>query len=87
MTEETKEIKKNAEEVKQKELPAIPMLLFSSNGEDTGFDPEIWQSLQEDFAEGHEERKVINIEAGHYLHNIQPEEIAHEPKRFIQELE
>lgn len=53
----------------------------------TGFNPEIWQSLQEDFAEGHEERKVIDIEAGHYLHNIQPDEIAYGSKRFIQELE
>lgn len=53
----------------------------------TGFNPEIWQSLQEDFAEGHEERKVIDIKAGHYLHNIQPDEIAYGSKRFIQELE
>lgn len=87
MTEEIKEIKKNAEKVKQRKLPAIPMLLFSSNGEDTGFEPETWQSIQKDFAEGHQERKVIDIEAGHYLHNIQPDEIAHEAKRFIQSLD
>lgn len=87
MTAEIKEIKSNADKVNEEKLEEIPMLLFSSNGENTGFDPEIWQNVQHNFAKDNENRIVIDMEAAHYLHDICPEKIAHESKQFIQELD
>lgn len=49
MINEIKNIKVNAQKVKEASIPKTPMLLFSSNGEETGFDKELWIKIQSDF--------------------------------------
>ena len=50
---------KEAEEVKrmqtlkQDKVPAIPYLLFVSNGQGTGFARKGWQDMSKDFAKDH----------------------------------
>lgn len=87
MTEEVKEIKNNADKVNDEKLDELPMLLFASNGENTGFDPEVWRDIQHSFAKDNESRTVIDMEAAHYLHNVQPEKIAHESQLFMEKLD
>ena len=43
MLNEVKSIKENASKVESDNIPQIPMLLFVSNGDGTGWDKEIWR--------------------------------------------
>ena len=44
MLNEVKSIKENASKVESDNIPQIPMLLFVSNGDGTGWDKETWRS-------------------------------------------
>lgn len=85
MVNEVKQIKENAKEVEKRDIPNIPMLLFSSNGQGTGFEEDAWIQFQKDFsvqANG----SLIELDCSHYVHNIEYEKIAEELKKFIKRL-
>lgn len=85
MVNEVKQIKENAKEVEKGDIPNIPMLLFSSNGQGTGFEEDAWIQFQKDFsvqANG----SLIELDCSHYVHNIEYEKIAEELKKFIKRL-
>lgn len=84
MINEIKQVKANARIVEDN--PNVPMLLFASNGEGTGLKEETWIKFQEDFMRGHETRKLITLDASHYIHNIAFEQIANESEKFIEKL-
>lgn len=86
MLNEVQEIKTNAKKVKEGGLPDIPILMFSSNGQGTGWDEKTWRQIQKNYIEKFEEGELINLNASHYLHNIEYERIAEETKLFIEEL-
>lgn len=86
MLNEVLEIKSNAERVGKGGIPAIPMLLFSSNGEGTGMSNEAWIQHQTIFAES-ADTEVIALDASHYIHNIEYEKIADEMATFVQKIE
>ncbi len=86
MLNEMKEIKKNANKVKNGEVPKIPILLFSSNGEGTGWDVGKWRTFQEKYIELIECGALINLDSSHYIHDIEYEKIADETKDFIRKL-
>jgi pimeloyl-ACP methyl ester carboxylesterase len=79
-------IKENAKKINIESLRKIPMLFFISNGKGTGMKKNEWEKLIRDYT------KELNVEivpfnAGHYLHNILPEEISNKSKIFIKKLE
>lgn len=85
MINEVKQIKENAKEVEKGDMPNIPLLLFSSNGQGTGFDEKAWIKFQKDFrvqANG----SLIELDCSHYVHSIEYEKIAVELKEFIKRL-
>lgn len=82
MLNEVKEIKENARAVERGDKPKVPMLLFVSNGEDTGFDYKLWTELQQDFAKIYDQ-EIIKLDASHYIHHTEFKKIAEEMDEFI----
>jgi len=85
MLNEIREIKQNAQIVENSGVPEVSTLLFSSNGEGTGWSEEDWINHQENYA-NKIDGKLIQLDASHYIHNIEYEIIADEIKIFIQSL-
>lgn len=86
MINEINQIKQNAKLVKEGNISDVPMLLFSSNGQGTGWDQKTWNNYQEDFIDEQENGRLIELDASHYIHNIDFERIAEASKKFIQGL-
>lgn len=83
MIDEVEDIKDNARKVKENGIPNIPILIFSSNGEGTGWDEYEWRKLQDDFINKVEDGMLINLDSPHYIHNYEYEEITNEINKFI----
>ncbi|MFD2830100.1 alpha/beta hydrolase [Corticicoccus populi] len=86
MINEIKNAKLNAQKIQETSID-VPMLLFSSNGENTGMDNDLWIKIQESFAAGSENRELIPIDAPHYIHNFEYDEIARHSSSFIESLD
>ncbi len=86
MINEVKQIKANAEKVGATEIPNVPMLMFSSNGQGTGWDEDTWHELQKDFISKHDDGKLIKLECSHYIHDIEFKRIADESEKYIESL-
>lgn len=86
MVNEVNQIKDNAAIVDKGRTPTIPILLFSSNGEGTGWNRDTWIDFQKDFITSIEAGQLIELNASHYIHNIEYERIAEETKTFIDDL-
>lgn len=86
MINEINNIKANAQKVQKVGMPNIPILLFSSNGEGTGFDNKKWNGIQNDFISMTYNSKLIELDSSHYVHSIDYERIAEESEEFIESL-
>lgn len=86
MLNEVQEIKKNARKVKENGVPDIPILMFSSNGQGTGWDEDVWKNLQKNYIKNIEDGEIIYLDCSHYVHDIEYEKIADETKKFIKNL-
>lgn len=86
MINEIKKSKANAQKVKEAGTPNVPMLLFSSNGQETGFDEEKWIDIQHHFSNENDSARLIVLNSSHYIHNIDYERIAEESEEFIERL-
>lgn len=83
MLEETKTIFENAKKLKAIDDTNVPMLLFASNGEGTGFEKDAWQKYITDYAQKKENRMYVSLDCSHYMHNIEYRKIYDESKAFI----
>ncbi|WP_459129933.1 alpha/beta hydrolase [Guggenheimella bovis] len=81
MLREVENVKKNAEKVKGYK-PTIPLLLFVSNGEGTGFDKKAWSKQYEDYIKT-EDQRIVPLDVPHYIHDYKYEEISTETKSFL----
>ncbi|WP_132283214.1 alpha/beta fold hydrolase [Natranaerovirga hydrolytica] len=86
MLREFKSVKSNAQFVSEREMPDIPMLLFVSNGEDTGWDEEKWKSYPKEFISQLSEGQLIELDCAHYIHNIEYERIEVEIRQYLKEI-
>lgn len=82
MINEVEEIKDNARKVKENGIADIPFLIFSSNGDGTGWDESTWINLQKDFVNRVEDGILIKLDSPHYIHNYEYEKIAKEIDNF-----
>lgn len=86
MLGEVKEIKKSAHKVAEIGIPSVPILLFSSNGQGTGWTKDQWRKCQKDFIQNNDNCKLIELDCSHYVHNIEYNLIANEIESFIDSL-
>ena len=59
------------DELRSRPKPSVPMLLFVSNGKMTGDDEKTWRSFPKTYAEGMDNIRIIEVDAGHNLYNIE----------------
>lgn len=83
MVNEIQAIKANARLVAVNKVPDINYLLFSSNGQGTGWSEEKWRTLQKDFSQSTPKAKLIELDCSHYVHDIEYERIAKEIKGYL----
>lgn len=86
MIREVEGIKTNAKVVKDAGIPDIPMLIFSSNGEGTGWHKEVWRKFQEDYINMAKDAQIIKLDCSHYIHDIEYKIISKETDSFIRSL-
>lgn len=83
MINEMKTVKDNANVVKEKGVPQVPMLLFVSNGSGgTGFTEERWRSIPKEYISASENARFIELDCPHYVHDYKYEEIGKEIRNF-----
>ena len=86
MLQEVQEIKANASRVKENGVPNIPILLFSSNGEGTGWNKDDWKAFHDNFIEKAKDAEMISLDCSHYVHDIEYKKIANDIDVFIRNL-
>lgn len=86
MLREVTEIKNNAIKVGEGKIPNIPLLIFLSNGKETGWDKDVWKNNLYNYAKGYKQCKIVELDSPHYVHDIEYEKIANETVSFIENL-
>lgn len=86
MVNEIKHIKENAEKVGSAEIPNVPILLFASNGQGTGWNEDEWNEFQKEFISKHKDGTLIKLDCSHYIHDIEFKRIADESEKYIESL-
>lgn len=86
MVNEINHIKTNAEKVGAASVPNVPMLLFSSNGQGTGWNEDEWIEIQKEFISKYKEGTLIKLDCAHYIHDIEFKRIADESEKYIERL-
>ncbi|MCY9548396.1 alpha/beta hydrolase [Lysinibacillus xylanilyticus] len=86
MVNEIKHIKENAEKVGAAGISNVPMLLFSSNGQGTGWNEDAWNEFQKDFISKYKDGTLIKLDSSHYIHDIEFKRIADESEKYIEGL-
>lgn len=81
--EEVTQVKQNAEAVSREKHPELPILLFSSNGQGTGYSQGEWQSFQKDFAAAHSQTELVLLDCPHYVHDYASDELSEKIKQFL----
>lgn len=76
MVNEIKMIHENAEKLDDASKVKVPIILFSSNGNGTGFDSDYWLQCQDNFIKAVPNGKHIKLKCTHYVHDIEYERIA-----------
>lgn len=84
MINEVKNIKANAKKVETLEIANVPILLFSSNGQGTGWDKDTWLDFQKDFISKNKDGEFIKLDCAHYIHDFEFKRIADESEKFIE---
>ncbi|HCY06670.1 MAG TPA: alpha/beta hydrolase [Erysipelotrichaceae bacterium] len=77
---EGKAIYNNAQIVKKGDPISCPILMFLSNGKETG---ESWILSQKEYAKEND-AKIISFDCGHYIHHYKSDEMADSIKLFIE---
>jgi len=85
MINETLMIKENARKIDAEALKTVPMLFFISNGKEVGMNEGEWEKSINNYTK-ELNAKIVPMNAGHYLHDILPVEIANGSKVFIKDI-
>lgn len=83
MINEVTHIKENAKVVSNGKMPNIPILMFCSNGNGTGWNEETWKNIQSKYMSNCASGKMIELDCSHYIHDYKYEKIANEIKIFL----
>jgi pimeloyl-ACP methyl ester carboxylesterase len=80
---ELKQIKASAEIVALNGIPEVPMLLFSSNGQGTGWDEEQWRFFQKEYIDLVANGTLVELNCSHYVHDIEYFYISENIKKYL----
>lgn len=84
---EARAVWENAEKVLAGEPVGVPMLLLASDGRWIALpDGTQWRQLQRDFAQEREDRRLVEMDGGHYIHQYHPGETAAAILDWLEEL-
>lgn len=83
MIQEMEYVKNNAKIVEEMGVPSVPMYLFVSNGNGTGFDEETWCQAQRKYIEKLEDAKIMELNCPHYVQDYEYTMIAEEMKLYL----
>jgi pimeloyl-ACP methyl ester carboxylesterase len=83
MIQEGKYALDNAKKVNEKEMPQVPLLLFTTD-ESTGIDG--WRKMQYSFAGKFENSMVIELDCEHEVHCYESDYIAEKTKEFLKQI-
>lgn len=84
MLNETRAVKENAHKVSRFTIDSkIPVLLFVSNGEGTGFSQSEWQNYTKDFARNRSNVQVVYEDAPHDLYHSKKNEVVSQINSFL----
>ncbi len=70
-------VKKNAAKLGSPADVTVPVLLFGSNGQGTGFEAGYWCSCQQEFMEQIQNGTFIQLDCSHYVQDIEYEKIGY----------
>lgn len=84
ITAECHTVAANAKAVKKGGIPKIPMLMFCSNGKDTGLGTN-WVAIHQKFAAQSKQIKFIQLDSPHFIHYYKSDEIAKDIKAFMKQ--
>lgn len=83
MTNESMQLTANAAIVDSGGTIEVPILIFSSNGEGTGFSQDDWRRFQSDFLSCCISGTMIKLDCPHYVHDFEYEKIAKGINKYI----
>lgn len=87
MLNEVQSIKENAKLVQEGGVPQVPMLLFVSNGDGTGWNADEWRFYQEEYAQSVDNARLLTLDCPHYVHDHQYETISREIRAFLADMQ
>ncbi len=76
-------LKENIEIVAALPAPKAPMLLFVSNGSDTGIEKTLYLKVYGEVIKKLPDAKVVNLECNHFVHLFESEKIACEIRNVL----
>jgi hypothetical protein len=77
--------KENAKKINIESLKTVPLLFFISNGKESGLKKGEWEKTTRQYTKGFN-IEIVLLNAGHYVHDIFPEEISNKSKIFIENI-
>lgn len=87
MLREVQKITANAQKVEHGATLEVPILLFSSNGEGTGWSESAWREYQSEFIASCTNGTIIDLDCSHYVHDIKYKEIALEIRKYLRSID
>ncbi len=84
---EIEEIKSSAKKVMADGAPTVPILMFLSNGQNTGWDEITWRGFQKNYIQSCKSGTLVELNCSHYVHDIEYEKIAKEIKTYMTNLQ
>lgn len=87
MINEVLHIKANAALVATNGKIDVPVLVFSSNGQGTGWRDDEWRDFQKTFIADSPNGRLVELDSSHYVHDIEYRRIAEEIRAFLSEIE
>ncbi len=76
-------LKENIHTVEMLPLPEIPMLLFVSNGEETGIEKNLYLKTYDGIIKKLPNAKVVNLDCNHFVHIFKSENISDIIKEYL----
>ncbi len=76
-------LKENIQTAEMLTLPEIPMLLFVSNGEETGIGKNLYLQIYDKLIQNIQNAKAVKLNCNHFVHIFESEKVAEEIRGYL----